>query len=70
MAPVVENLIKGELRYPVYFQRVSYFSSRWPVSDWQVGEQVWLTRGAGQNISTGIMRFMPQGKVEGVNGTR
>ncbi len=30
----VENLIQ-RTRYPVYFQRVSYFSSRWPVSDWR-----------------------------------
>ncbi len=62
MAPVVENLIKAN-PIPGLFSKSFYFSSRWPVSDWrpESANRYGLHR-AGRNISTGIMRFMPQGR--------
>lgn len=63
MAPVVENLIKANPDTRLFSKSFLFFPPAGRYPDWrpESANRYGLPR-AGRNISTGIMRFMPQGR--------
>lgn len=63
MAPVVENLIKANPDTRFIFKEFPIFPPAGRYPDWrQESANRYGLHRAGRNISTGIMRFMPQGR--------